>query len=334
MLVHHHLPKTAGTTFNFGIAPQLIPPHRSLIIGTEMPVKRSSEVRAHHLRRKMFVSGHGLASPLASPSVQDLGDQAEHFFFGFARPSKSLLPSMFNQLLRGFSDSVDYDAFNFQIHRFLDHYFTSADFLLADSRRKLLRAGSVPQFYRNLQVLNDEVNLPVAFSPVRNESTVVAAALKLKNVMRIDRDRIDEIYFRAEGNSRRISISTNQFDHVVQKPRSFDSVADIRGNQEISLERKFSHILWLRGPSVLRLSVFPTARQDSGCFLNYLGTGRRRDLDHHAPRFLDRRITVPSQGMGFSLRYPFSKWRIESDRAEEVVGELLRFRIGNRPSEG
>ena len=327
MLVHHHLPKTAGTTFNFGIAPQVIPPHRSLLIGSAMPVKRISQVGARHLRDKVFVSGHGLATRSASRSLHELGEADEHLFFGFARPSERLVPSMFNQILRGAGDSVNYEKFNETLYLLLDSYFSSADFLLADSRRRLLRAGSQPQFYGNLQVLNEEGNLPVCFSPVRNPSTIPTAALNLKKVITVDRYRIDEIYLSAEENAHGISISTNQFDHVVQKPRTFVSVADIRGNQEFSLERKYSHILWLRGPAVLSLSLFPTSREDSECFLNYLGTGRRPDLDRHSPQFYDRRVQVPLQGMGFSLRYPFSTWRIESDRAGEVVGELLRFSV-------
>jgi len=100
MLVHHHLPKTTGTTFNFGIAPLLIAPQSMLLLGSDMPLKEVSQIRTRHLRGMQFVSGHGLGQDDLAEVVNAVNLNQRNFLFGFARPRHMTFPSMLNQIVR------------------------------------------------------------------------------------------------------------------------------------------------------------------------------------------------------------------------------------------
>ena len=327
MLIHDHLPKTAGTTFNFGIAPQLIPTQKSLLVGTEMPIKTVDNIKSSHLKGKKFLSGHGLSGGHAPSVVEDLLKSDAVFVFGFARSANLLVPSMLGQVLRRHTDPVDYERINSELDRMYKDYFSSANFLLKQSDGILLKANSEPQFYQNLQILNERINLPVCYTPARNRRAPIRLSLDRSKLIRVDSAMIDEIFSLAMDFSQKLPFEKTEFDYVIQTPQHFEPIQPILGSSEFDIDIRYSHILWLRGPACFRFRLRTTGRVDKSSGFDYFRTGRRRDLDAHEPQWSEENLIVPPQGIGFSLRYPFASWWVDSNRPGEVIGDILRFKI-------
>lgn len=327
VLIHHHLPKTAGTTFNFGILPQVLPPQHMLLLGSEMPVKKVGDVKPRHLRRKVFLSGHGLADADAPRCVRDLNLDDNSFRFGFARPSHQVLPSLLDQLTKFEPAPKDYDALNDELYRYYLWYVTGAEMLLNNSGSVLLRSATHSEFYGNLSYLNELLNLPVCVSPPRNTRSEYQPRLDMNKVVPLDWSVVDEIYFRAEEHSRSPVPEERSFSHVSQPPKKHDVVQEIFGDQVIAVSSENMHVLWLNENPSLSLTLHPISRVDKSGPLTYCGTGRRKDLDRHEPVFQVEGLSVPPRGLGFSLRYPFNQWSLQSNYPGKVIGQLLSYRV-------
>lgn len=327
MIVHLHLAKTAGTTFNFGVVPNVLAPHKTLFIGDEMPASRVEIVNHFHLKSKSFISGHRLLEDAASPVLQEVVNQPTTFLFSFARPGRAWLTSWVGQYLRQYPGNVDYDMINRilwnQFHVYTDgvaRAFKHPNFVL-------IRSGHETDFDSNLQFLNDLLNFPPFLATRRNVGSAGSLNVDWNKISMPDINLIDDIY--REAVEYETLLPRPRFlERFAHPPRSFEVVADALGAGKLRVRGDKNYMLWLTEDESLEYRIYPRIRKHLRNLRKNRPnkTGIRNDLMGHIPSF--KGSGVPKSGIGIPLRFPFDTWTLETNRPGQVVGQVLSYEIG------
>lgn len=166
ILIHRHVPKTAGTTLNWSLAPALFDYKNMLLTGSEMPYASGAALKPTALWQKVFISGHDL--PDRGLVGQMLSRRQSTTLRVFRRPET---------LLRSISGHV----------AATENIFTKPDtfarmlweMVLAEMRKAahfpedlVLFGNSQEEFARYVFQAFDTLNLPMPVGPTRNASGV------------------------------------------------------------------------------------------------------------------------------------------------------------------
>jgi len=221
---------------------------------------------------------------------------------------------------------LDYDFINEWLTRAYSYYISSAQLLLTSDRAKLLRSESIESFTRNLQILNEAINMPVCVTSPRNVRTDLRSRIDLRKIQRLDWSVLDEIYFQADACPDPINVSKQDFDFVVQKPKHFEEIETIFADSTIEISSDKSYILWLDQNPAITFCLQPDKVSKRDLFIRP-SWGGRKDLNRHVPFYHGSKAKIPSRGVGLPLRQPFGRWTFNSNSQGRPLGTLISYQI-------
>lgn len=326
MLIHAHLPKTAGTTFNFGIIPQIISPHRSRVLGSEMPIKTVGHLHYHNLFNTSFLSGHKIYKLVEDKKIRKFIFK-NSFIFGFARSGYKFIPSVINQLLKKEDFNINYERINERLIQSFNDYVNNAEFIAKSNNSALLSSNSEKEFLGSLKILYDKINLPIILTKKRNTSVKKDLNLDDKKIINLDLDIIEEIYQYSKKSSEYIDFSCQNYDYIALMPRRNSKIRPIFGKDIINLSFKTKYILWITNHSIKNILVSPINRVDNISRFFFKKIGARVDMMMHEPSFYSENFKLPKNGLGIPLRYPFNEWEVKTNLESELIGYLYSYEI-------
>jgi len=324
--MHAHLPKTGGTTFNFGIIPQIISPHRSRIIGSEMPIKTVEHLHYRNLYNTSFLSGHNIYKLAENEKIRKFIFK-NSFIFGFARSSSKFIYSVINQLLKKEDFNISYERINERLIQSFNDYVNNAEFIAKSNSGVLLSSNSEKEFTGSLKILFDKINLPIILTKKRNKSVKKDLNLDHKKIINLDLNIIEEIYQDSKKSSEYIDFSYQNYDQIPLLPRKNSKVRPVFGKDVINLSFKTKYILWITNHSIKNILVSPINRVDNISRFFFKKLGARVDMMMHEPSFYSENLKLPENGFGIPLRYPFNEWEVKTNLESELIGYLYSYEI-------
>lgn len=329
MQVHIHLPKTAGTTFNFGIARHIFDPSEVLLAGSEMPLRALLEVQPTHLQGKQFMSGHFTKDFMTNKAIENEIISGRNFIFGFVRTSKKLFPSAINQIVKMSSnEEVPIQYINEQLESFYKYYIEGAEAILQNGGL-LLRSDSKSEFFASLNTLHDIANYPILNVKPLNQSDTNIQYRKLKALTTLDWSVIDDIYYSSSKSVSHVTYCEEITEDFVQlKPNEYDVVSPIRGEDSIKDTYDNKLLVWISNPEVKRIQI-RIRRNLSNIDLDQLEkAGIRKDLYAHQPIFNIEEKNPSIKSFGIPITKPYSEVTIATNlSANDHIGELISYKL-------
>lgn len=301
--------------------PQIISPHRSRLIGADMPIQNVKQLTRKNLIECHFISGHELYS------IVDRGllKTKNSFFFGFARPGHLFLDSALSSLTKSIKGKIDYEKLNESIQVAYDQYINSAEALFKLKNGVLLRSDTEAHFYGALSYLGQILNMPVPYSPARNKREVIPIQLDQKKIIKLNLELLGDIHKSAK--SLQYNILKSTFNFIAELPPLAQEIREIYSQDYIELRFDRKYIIWINNTKVKKLSVRPLSRVDKVTKKIFSILGSRADLLNHQEMIDLENLALPVSGIGFALRYPFNSWKIDSNLKSEVIGRLYEYEI-------